>query len=195
MPVLMSLQGLVHMLGRLPPTPGLATAYHTRGCCLLRQGALHACARHSSLPALYAQSLDASWAQGSMGAPAPAPAQVGQALRQRSLFLYLGHGAGEDLVKAKSLAKQGGPCAACILMGCSSGRLGSRDGMLPRGYDAQGPALAYLLAGEALAWRLCGCCGQQWELPMHGVSGPQGSRTGQWGRVCWPPSTPSTLPL
>lgn len=83
-----------------------------------------------------------------MGAPAPAPALVGQALRQRSLFLYLGHGAGEDLVRARSLAKQGGPCAACILMGCSSGRLGQKDGSLPCGYDAHGPALAYLLAGK-----------------------------------------------
>ena len=157
---LMSLQGLMlemvlaSLVAARLPAPGLAVASHPR---LLPAPPMGHSRHVLQTAAPHVHELDARWAQGSMGVPAPAPAQVGQALRQRSLFLYLGHGAGEDLVRAKSLAKQAGPCAACILMGCSSGRLGSRDGALPRGYDAQGPALAYLLAGEAHAWQLGRC--------------------------------------
>lgn len=62
------------------------------------------------------------------------------------MFVYMGHGAGEEFVRARALARQGpsGPLAACILMGCSSGRLANEPGA----YDAHGPVLSYLLAGE-----------------------------------------------
>ena len=61
------------------------------------------------------------------------------------MFVYMGHGAGDEFVRARALARQGaaGALAACILMGCSSGRLGPGKGA----YDAHGPVLAYLLAG------------------------------------------------
>ncbi|KAK9798929.1 hypothetical protein WJX73_002780 [Symbiochloris irregularis] len=79
--------------------------------------------------------------QGHVGAPPPEAALVASALTRHQLYIYCGHGAGEQYLpvqKVRRLHK----CAAGLLMGCSSGRL-HKSGTC----EAAGPALAYLLAG------------------------------------------------
>ena len=78
--------------------------------------------------------------QGAAGA-APGPAELAAALAAHQLFVYLGHGGGEQYLPARSLARLDG-CGAALLMGCSSGRL------RPAGaYEPTGAVLAYLLGG------------------------------------------------
>merc|ERR1712226_847060 len=58
------------------------------------------------------------------------------------MFMYFGHGAGEQYLSAKELRKVDLCSAALLLMGCSSGRLrGSGD------YEGTGVVWAYLMAG------------------------------------------------
>ena len=59
------------------------------------------------------------------------------------MYIYCGHGAGEQYLPAHSARHLRG-CAAALLMGCSSGRLEAAGC-----YDASGPVLAYLMAGVA----------------------------------------------
>jgi len=80
--------------------------------------------------------------QGVAGAVPPA-AQLAAALQGHQLFVYLGHGGGEQYLPPRSLRRLDG-CAAALLMGCSSGRL-RRHGR----YEATGAVLAYLLGGAA----------------------------------------------
>lgn len=62
-------------------------------------------------------------------------------LQSASLYVYMGHGAGDHLLPPGALRRLSS-CASSLLMGCSSARL------RPRGtYDPAGPALAYLEAG------------------------------------------------
>lgn len=72
----------------------------------------------------------------------PPPSQLLSAVQQHELFLYFGHGAGEQYLPRcpwQGLER----CAASLLMGCSSGRL------RPAGaYEAHGPVWDYLMAGE-----------------------------------------------
>ncbi|GIL44124.1 hypothetical protein Vafri_1659 [Volvox africanus] len=63
------------------------------------------------------------------------------ALQSHELFLYFGHGSGEQFLPRPALRKLQ-RCASCLLMGCSSGRL-----RLHGAYDPTGAAVAYLLAG------------------------------------------------
>ncbi|EFJ43479.1 separase [Volvox carteri f. nagariensis] len=63
------------------------------------------------------------------------------ALQSHELFLYFGHGSGEQYLPLPALRKLQ-RCASCMLMGCSSGRL-----RLHGAYDPSGAAVAYLLAG------------------------------------------------
>ncbi|GLI70087.1 hypothetical protein VaNZ11_014863 [Volvox africanus] len=63
------------------------------------------------------------------------------ALQSYELFLYFGHGSGEQFLPRPALRKLQ-RCASCLLMGCSSGRL-----RLHGAYDPTGAAVAYLLAG------------------------------------------------
>ena len=71
------------------------------------------------------------------------------------MYIYCGHGAGEQYLPAQALRRLPA-CAAALLMGCSSGRLA-----LSGDYDACGPVLAYLLAGanpedmDCLAMPVC----------------------------------------
>lgn len=60
---------------------------------------------------------------------------------QSDLFIYCGHGAGEDMGESAKIAMFES-CPASLLWGCSSGRLRSLGV-----HDATGPALNYLLAG------------------------------------------------
>jgi separase len=71
----------------------------------------------------------------------PTPAQLSAALRQHQLFLYFGHGGGEQYVPLSSL-KWLDRCAGSLLMGCSSGRL-RQMGL----YEPSGAIWGYLLAG------------------------------------------------
>jgi Peptidase family C50 len=67
------------------------------------------------------------------------------ALQSRDLFIYFGHGAGEEYLPPASLRRLP-TCAAALLIGCSSGRL------RPAGrYEPCGTVLMYLSAGEDLA--------------------------------------------
>jgi separase len=72
----------------------------------------------------------------------PSPAQLSAALRAHQLFLYFGHGGGEQYVPLSSL-KRLDRCAGSMLMGCSSGRL-RQMGL----YEPCGAIWGYLLAGE-----------------------------------------------
>ena len=72
----------------------------------------------------------------------PSPQQLAAALQQHDLFLYFGHGGGEQYVPLAAL-KRLERCAGALLMGCSSGRL--REAGL---YEVAGPIWGYMMAGE-----------------------------------------------
>lgn len=81
----------------------------------------------------------AGW-EGRVGG-APSPTELAAALQARELFVYFGHGGGEQYLPPSRLRAL--PCcASALLMGCSSGRLRGR-----RLYEPSGAVLAYLLAG------------------------------------------------
>eukprot|EP00775_Hariotina_reticulata_P008004 gene8004-8202_t len=71
----------------------------------------------------------------------PSAKQLTEALSSHDVFLYFGHGGGEQYVPLAML-KQLHSCASSLLMGCSSGRL-QRLGL----YESSGTIWAYLLAG------------------------------------------------
>ena len=83
------------------------------------------------------------WVQGEAG-QAVAVEQVVAALQRHDLFVYLGHGSGEQYLPPHTLRRLE-HCSAALLMGCSSGRL-----RVQGHYEPTGAVLAYLLAGEAL---------------------------------------------
>ncbi|KFM23971.1 Separin [Auxenochlorella protothecoides] len=73
----------------------------------------------------------------------PAAAELAEALQTRQLFVYCGHGSGEQYLPAARLRTL--RCSAAgLIMGCSSGRLRPPAAA---GDEAQGAVLAYLLAG------------------------------------------------
>ena len=73
---------------------------------------------------------------------APTCSELSSALQTREMFVYCGHGGGEQYIPAARL--RGLPrCAASLLMGCSSGRLRGHGFY----YEPSGVVLAYLLAG------------------------------------------------
>lgn len=83
-----------------------------------------------------------------MGEP-PTSAELASALQSHQLFVYFGHGGGDQYIPAGKLRSLDS-CSAALLMGCSSGRLCQRQH-----YEPAGPVLAYLLAGVAssgLSW-------------------------------------------
>ena len=86
--------------------------------------------------------------EGKSGAP-PETGSLLSALMNKSLFVYCGHGGGEQylpLPRLRALSR----CAAALLMGCSSGRLhgGPGDGNKAwHFYEPNGAVLAYILAG------------------------------------------------
>lgn len=74
----------------------------------------------------------------------PSSSELTAALQAHDLFLYFGHGGGEQYVPLSAL-KRLDRCAAGLLMGCSSGRL-KQLGL----YEPSGPIWDYLTAGENL---------------------------------------------
>ncbi|GAB4818181.1 hypothetical protein N2152v2_005227 [Parachlorella kessleri] len=78
--------------------------------------------------------------EGKAGEP-PTATELAKGLQSHQLFVYLGHGGGDQYIPAGKLRSLDS-CSAALLMGCSSGRL-----RLRRHYEPTGPVLAYLLAG------------------------------------------------
>lgn len=98
----------------------------------------------SHLPAFYvSNALPPPALQGKAGEP-PTAAELAAALQSHQLFVYFGHGGGDQYIPAGTLRALDS-CSAALLMGCSSGRLRLRGAH----YEPSGPVLAYLLAG---AW-------------------------------------------
>ncbi|KDD77102.1 C50 peptidase [Helicosporidium sp. ATCC 50920] len=85
-----------------------------------------------------------SW-EGVVGAPPPAQ-ELARALEGRQLFVYMGHGGGEQYL-APSRLRQLRCRAGAMLMGCSSGRLWTR------------PEEPSLVGGGLLAYMVAGCPG------------------------------------
>lgn len=84
--------------------------------------------------------LGACTPQGTAGAPLRSRA-LGAALQAHDLFVYMGHGSGEQYVPLAALRTL--RCrAASLLIGCSSGRL-----RLMGPYGATGAVLSHVLAG------------------------------------------------
>jgi separase len=84
-------------------------------------------------------------AQGLAGSR-PAVRSLLSALEAHSLFVYFGHGSGEQYLPLPSMRRLQ-RCAANLLMGCSSGRL-----RLHGQYGPAGAVMSYLAAGEPPAW-------------------------------------------
>ncbi|GAA98421.1 uncharacterized protein L969DRAFT_94217 [Mixia osmundae IAM 14324] len=73
---------------------------------------------------------------------APSQEELKAALRENDLFLYFGHGGGEQYISSRSI-RQLSKCAVAMLWGCSSGAL-RRQGQ----YDSTGTPWHYLAAGS-----------------------------------------------
>ncbi|KAH7656747.1 Peptidase C50 separase protein [Dioscorea alata] len=67
--------------------------------------------------------------------------ELASALQKHDLFIYFGHGSGEQFWPRKKIENLD-RCAATLLMGCSSGSL-----VIKGQYTPEGPPLSYLLAG------------------------------------------------
>ncbi|GAQ80926.1 Regulator of spindle pole body duplication [Klebsormidium nitens] len=72
----------------------------------------------------------------------PSVEQLLTALQEHDLFVYLGHGSGEQFLPPRSLRRLR-QCATALLMGCSSGRLTLRGD-----YEPMGAVLSYLMAAS-----------------------------------------------
>lgn len=72
----------------------------------------------------------------------PTPDELGTALEEHDLFVYCGHGGGEQYLPVSRLRSLGS-CASSVLMGCSSAKV-TTGGV----YDASGVPLSYLTAGS-----------------------------------------------
>lgn len=78
--------------------------------------------------------------EGKMGV-VPSPDECISALQKHDLFIYFGHGSGEQYLSGRNIRRLD-HCAAAVLMGCSSGRLSCRGD-----YEPVGVPLSYIIAG------------------------------------------------
>lgn len=78
--------------------------------------------------------------EGKMGV-VPSPDECISALQKHDLFIYFGHGSGEQYLSGRNIRRLD-HCAAAVLMGCSSGRLSFRGD-----YEPVGVPLSYIIAG------------------------------------------------
>ncbi|XP_040366322.1 separase isoform X3 [Rosa chinensis] len=79
--------------------------------------------------------------EGKVGCAPPAE-ELAVALKSHDLFMYFGHGCGQQYIPRREIQRLE-HCAATLLMGCSSGSL-----KLNGCYVPQGTPLSYLLAGS-----------------------------------------------
>jgi len=79
---------------------------------------------------------------GKAGCP-PQVSELANALQSKDLFIYCGHGGGEQYIPLSRLRSLDS-CSLSLLMGCSSGKL---KWSTESQYDATGVVLAYTLAG------------------------------------------------
>ncbi|PNH10462.1 Separin [Tetrabaena socialis] len=112
----------------------------------------------------------------------PAARALLSALQSHDLFLYFGHGSGEQLLPLPALRKLQ-RCAAAVLMGCSSGRLRAHGA-----YDPAGAAAAYMVAGcPALVANL-------WDVTDRDIDRYCQALMHSW-LGCWqPPRAPDAAP-
>ena len=70
-------------------------------------------------------------------------------MKSHEMYVYCGHGSGEQYVPLPLMRRLDGQCPAALLVGCSSGRL-----RRPRAshYDPHGAVISYLMSGGR------GCC-------------------------------------
>ena len=80
--------------------------------------------------------------RGRAGSP-PNASELSKALQECDLFVYCGHGGGEQYLPSSRLRSLES-CASSLLMGCSSGKLKRNNGGV---FEASGVILAYTLAG------------------------------------------------
>ncbi|GBG34802.1 ABC transporter G family member 22 [Hondaea fermentalgiana] len=80
---------------------------------------------------------------GKLKSPSKGTEMLKQGLAESPVFLYCGHGSGEELLAREQLA-QLDSCATSLLMGCSSGKLRAQGIFEPAGV-----VLAYVLAGSS----------------------------------------------
>lgn len=71
----------------------------------------------------------------------PTEAQFQQYLQERDLFLYFGHGSGNQYIRSKTIQKME-RCAVALLMGCSSGKLTEAGE-----FEPYGTPMSYMYAG------------------------------------------------
>jgi hypothetical protein len=107
--------------------------------------------------ATFLQLLAASLRLPGQAGSRPTPQQLSAALQGHALFLYFGHGAGDQYLPGPLLRRLDS-CGGALLMGCSSGRLrgGGR-------YEPSGAIWSYLMAGGRAGGRAggghsCCCC-------------------------------------
>lgn len=72
---------------------------------------------------------------------APTEAEIAKALQKRDLFVYMGHGGGEQYIRSATI-KSLDRCCPTLLLGCSSGKM-----QLAGDYDSWGTPINYLVAG------------------------------------------------
>ena len=71
-------------------------------------------------------------------------------MKRHEMYVYCGHGSGEQYVPLPMMRHLDGRCPAALLVGCSSGRLRRQRGSQ---YDPQGAVISYLMSG---VW-MCVC--------------------------------------
>ncbi len=76
----------------------------------------------------------------------PSARQMLSRLRTHNMFVYCGHGSGEQYVPLALMRQLRGGCAAALLVGCSSGRLR----LCGTDYDPAGAVISYLLSGRSM---------------------------------------------
>lgn len=71
----------------------------------------------------------------------PTEAQFKEYLQERDIFLYFGHGSGNQYIRSKTIQKME-RCAVALLMGCSSGKLTEAGE-----FEPYGTPMSYMHAG------------------------------------------------
>lgn len=142
-------------VSRIPSLPFLL---HTRRAAIDRRSAEYYLNPSGDLTGTQArfksrmQALERKHGWTGLTAEKPSEAQVLQALEEKDLVVYCGHGGGEEYVRGHKI-RQLRRCATTMLWGCSSGLLRDQGDL-----DRTGTPLDYILAG-------CPCLvGNLWDV-------------------------------